>query len=445
MQEIIRDNKKWINALGAIFIVAIIWLYGIKTPAYAVVVDGNKEFVVYSSTDVTQALEQIQSQDPTAVTDETKKRVAFKRVYVSRSQLVPSENIADEMQLALQPKTMAVAINVNGNPIVYVQDQATAESLLNQLKAGYSQVSPGETLTSVDFEEQVAIQDAKVPSAKVLAAQDAWNLITIGTSTPEVYTIQPGDSLWSIARRNDLYVVDILQNNNIQENSILALGQKLIINKSQPLINVLAKVEGRVNEAIPYQTKTYTEQQAASSGVKAKDKGENGERFVAYTAVKRNGVMENRDVSEEKILKEVVDRVVIKSNNSRTYQVASRGGGSADLDWPINGYISQSFGRGHTGLDIAGPSGTTIIAAADGTVVSASYQGGYGNFVVINHGNGLVTRYAHCSSLLVRAGQYVSRGEAIAKRGSTGHSTGPHLHFEVLQNGAFRNPTNYLR
>jgi murein DD-endopeptidase MepM/ murein hydrolase activator NlpD len=153
--------------------------------------------------------------------------------------------------------------------------------------------------------------------------------------------------------------------------------------------------------------------------------------------------MEKRDISEEKIIKEVVDKVVV--NGSRTYQVASRGGGaSADLDWPVYGSITQSFGGGHTGIDIAGSSGTTIMAADDGNVSSASYQGGYGNFVVINHGNGLVTRYAHCSSLLVTPGQYVARGEAIATRGSTGHSTGPHLHFEVLQNGSFRNPINYL-
>jgi murein DD-endopeptidase MepM/ murein hydrolase activator NlpD len=221
------------------------------------------------------------------------------------------------------------------------------------------------------------------------------------------------------------------------------LGQQIIINKNQPLINVIAKVEGQRNEVIPYQTKTITDQQV-SSGIKVRDEGENGEKYVAYTATKRNGVMENRDVSEEKIIKEAVDQVVLKG--SRTYQVASRGGGaSANMNWPVNGIITQPFGGGHAGIDIGGSSGTTITAAAAGNVSSASYQGGYGNFVVINHGNGLVTRYAHCSSMLVKAGQQVAQGEAIATRGSTGNSTGPHLHFEVLESGALRNPINYLR
>ncbi|PKM78712.1 MAG: hypothetical protein CVU90_00035 [Firmicutes bacterium HGW-Firmicutes-15] len=445
MQEILRKNSILINSLGAIFIIAIIWFYGINTPAYSVSVDGNKEFVVENSGEVTQALEQLQSQEQTAnaIKMGIRNRVGFKRVFVSRSQLVPSEKVAEEIKVALQPKTMAVAIWVNGKPIVYVQDQAVAEAMLKQLKTNNSQIAAGEKLLSLDFEEQVEVKAENVSSARVLAWNDAWNVITIGTASPQKYTVQEGDSLWSIARKNDMYVADILQNNNLQENNLLSLGQQIIINKTQPLINVIAKVEGRGNEVIPYQTKTITDQQV-SSGIKVRDEGQNGEKYVAYTATKRNGIMEKRDVSEEKIIKEAVDKVVVKG--SRAYQVASRGGeASADLDWPVYGLITQPFGGGHTGIDIGGSSGTTITAAADGTVSSASYQGGYGNFVVINHGNGLVTRYAHCSNLLVNAGQHVTRGEAIATRGSTGHSTGPHLHFEVLQNGAFRNPVNYLR
>ncbi|MDD3363474.1 MAG: peptidoglycan DD-metalloendopeptidase family protein [Syntrophomonas sp.] len=445
MQEILRNNKIWVNSLGVILLVAIIWFFGIKTPAYSVSVDGNREFVVENSGEVTQALEQLRSeeQNANAMKMEIRNRVGFKRVFVSRSQLVPSEKVAEELKLALQPKTMAVAILVNGKPIVYVQDQAVAEAMLKQLKTNNSQLGAGEKLLSLDFEEQVEVRAEKVSSARVLAWNDAWNVITIGTASPQKYIVQEGDSLWSIARKNDMYVADILQNNNLQENNLLSLGQQIIINKTQPLINVIAKVEGRGNEVIPYQTKTITDQQV-SSGVKVRDEGQNGEKFVAYTAVKRNGIMDKRDVSEEKIIKEAVDKVVVKG--SRTYQVASRGGGSSgNLDWPIYGSITQSFGGGHTGIDIGGSSGTTIVAAGDGTVSSASYQGGYGNFVVINHGNGLVTRYAHCSSLMVKAGQHVSQGEAIATRGSTGHSTGPHLHFEVLQSGAFRNPINYLR
>jgi len=94
----------------------------------------------------------------------------------------------------------------------------------------------------------------------------------------------------------------------------------------------------------------------------------------------------------------------------------------------------------HTGADIALPEGTDILAAQTGTVTFADNNGGYGLMVVIDGGDGLVTKYAHCSVLLVNAGQTVQAGDVIARIGSTGTSTGPHLHFEVLKNGQYLNP-----
>lgn len=117
-------------------------------------------------------------------------------------------------------------------------------------------------------------------------------------------------------------------------------------------------------------------------------------------------------------------------------------------------YISSEFGyreqpiagasTNHKGMDFAAPTGTPIYAAASGTVTSASYSGNAGNMIVINHGNGLQTYYMHCNSMYVRAGQTVSKGQNIGAVGSTGNSSGPHLHFQVMQNGTPVNPRNYL-
>ncbi|MDY6333734.1 MAG: peptidoglycan DD-metalloendopeptidase family protein, partial [Lachnospiraceae bacterium] len=124
--------------------------------------------------------------------------------------------------------------------------------------------------------------------------------------------------------------------------------------------------------------------------------------------------------------------------------------------WPCPGYtyISSEFGyrvhpiygtrKFHSGLDMAAPYGSPILAAADGTVVSAGYSASMGNYVMINHGGGLFTIYMHASSLAVSAGQSVSAGQQIASVGSTGNSTGPHLHFSVRLNGEYVNPRNYL-
>ena len=117
---------------------------------------------------------------------------------------------------------------------------------------------------------------------------------------------------------------------------------------------------------------------------------------------------------------------------------------------PVSGIVTSRFGarwgRSHKGIDIGAPQGTTIYAAASGTVTFAQYGygGGYGNHLIISHGNGVTTLYGHCTSLLVSEGQSVTQGQAIATVGSTGSSTGNHLHLEIRVNGVAQNPQNYL-
>lgn len=118
---------------------------------------------------------------------------------------------------------------------------------------------------------------------------------------------------------------------------------------------------------------------------------------------------------------------------------------------PISGTITSRFGvssnirrSSHTGLDIAAPTGTPVKAAASGTVTFSGWKGSYGNMLVISHGNGVQTYYGHCSKLYAKNGQTVSQGDVVASVGSTGNSTGPHLHLEIRVNGTAYNPQNYI-
>ncbi|MCL2740305.1 MAG: peptidoglycan DD-metalloendopeptidase family protein, partial [Oscillospiraceae bacterium] len=139
------------------------------------------------------------------------------------------------------------------------------------------------------------------------------------------------------------------------------------------------------------------------------------------------------------------------NSNSSTYT-----GGKFDWPVPSSYRITSEFSaarthpvlgvvRRHDGIDIGAPSGSNIVAAGDGTVLFAGWNGGYGNCVIIDHGGGYTTLYGHASSLLVSSGAKVSRGQVIAKVGSTGVSTGPHLHFEVCINGVAKEPTQFLK
>lgn len=152
------------------------------------------------------------------------------------------------------------------------------------------------------------------------------------------------------------------------------------------------------------------------------------------------------------------------NNTGNTGSTGATGGSSGTITssgkmtWPIPGYknITSYFGyrvhpiygtwKLHSGIDVGAPTGAKFVAADDGTVLIASYgyNGGYGNYVVINHGNGITTRYAHGTSILVSAGQKVTKGTPVLTVGSTGASTGPHAHFEVRVNGTAVNPLNYI-
>ncbi|MBI4789888.1 MAG: M23 family metallopeptidase [Chloroflexi bacterium] len=120
--------------------------------------------------------------------------------------------------------------------------------------------------------------------------------------------------------------------------------------------------------------------------------------------------------------------------------------GTGHFGWPVSGRITQGFGIArHTGVDIGAPKGTPVVAADSGYVVAVGcVPTGYGCSMLINHGNGFSTRYAHLSSFIVDAGSSVKKGQLIARVGNTGNSTGPHLHFEIIQSGVIRNPFGLL-
>jgi murein DD-endopeptidase MepM/ murein hydrolase activator NlpD len=138
----------------------------------------------------------------------------------------------------------------------------------------------------------------------------------------------------------------------------------------------------------------------------------------------------------------------------RNASVGHPASGKGVLSWPVPGSVTSPFGmrmhpifhvmKMHTGVDLHAGMGTPIHAAASGTVVYTDWRGGYGKCVIIDHGGGLATLYGHQSEILVNVGQKVKRGEVIGKVGSTGYSTGPHLHFEVRVNGTPVNPLGYL-
>lgn len=431
-------------ALLGLFIIGFIFWGGNRTNAYAVYSDGKLIAVAKNQDTVKQELRKICQAKEKALGQavQIKSKVEYKRILTNEDSILGASRLQEALTKHIQLQTTGATIEVNGKPVVTVGSEKIARQVLERLKKEYGTCASGEKLVSVAFEEQVKIRKTVVPTNRVVSQGKAFKILQTGTDTPTTYEVKEGDSLWLIARKYDTHVVDIKKANRLQGEN-LQLGQKLTIYTTEPKINVVAVVEGKRTEKIPYKTKVVIDR--SSSSVKVKQNGKDGEKQVAYRVIRKNGATVEEKVTAEKILAQAVDRVIVKG---KRLVVASRGGGSGILSWPIFGKINSYYGsRGgsHKGLDIDGNTGDPIRAADSGRVTFAGRSGGYGLMVEINHGNGTITRYAHCSRLLVSVGDRVSKGEVIARVGSTGHSTGSHLHFEVIQSGSHRNPLGYLR
>lgn len=226
-------------------------------------------------------------------------------------------------------------------------------------------------------------------------------------------------------------------------------------------ITVITTEEETKRETIEYSHEYKPDPNMYIGEQRVETEGSPGTKEVTKKVVRENGTRIEEEILDEAVICEPTEEVVLTGTKNQ-YGYGGGDGTYGDdnvsydsdatydtLTTPvdeicISSYFGQRWGRLHRGIDLALAQGEPIYAADDGTVYYSGYCGSYGNLVKIDHGNGMQTYYAHCSSLLVSQGQQVKRGERIALVGSTGNSTGPHLHFEVIINGNCVDPADFL-
>lgn len=221
-----------------------------------------------------------------------------------------------------------------------------------------------------------------------------------------------------------------------------------------------AFIYSSVQTEIECETETV-EDNTREAGYEKVVSGENGVLETVYCKKFVNGEFVCEEKVSESVVKQAISRKIYVGTQAKSASVTKRiGGKSATVEtidgdegmvWPVNKNGSQSFVScdyygysGHTGVDIAANRGTAVYAVKSGVVTLSEYHRTYGYQLIIDHGDGTSTRYAHCNKLFVSVGDSVTQGENIATVGNTGNSTGPHLHFEVLEDGNAVNPHNYL-
>ncbi len=301
---------------------------------------------------------------------------------------------SDEEQMLLKAaeakeSTVPCYISIDGEKVALVSSEEEAHEVIENVVCEYS--GNGKEFVYVEIEEEISLE--KVNSEN---RSNSLPLLSVEEAEKEILAGDEGESY----------------------------------------ITVVTVEEDAVYESIEFEEEYEPDENLYIGQQEIETQGEEGCIEITREIVRENGEQVEDEVVNEKVIKEPKQQVV-------------RTGTKSILEMPIDDVCisseyGQRWGRMHEGTDFAAQQGSSIYAAESGTVYYAGYCGDYGKLVRIDHGNGMQTYYAHCSELLVCEGQKVTRGEKIALVGSTGRSTGPHLHFEVIVNGSCVDPVTVL-
>lgn len=362
--------------------------------------------------------------------------------------IIPSLlSLADELK-----KVKAYEFMVDGEKwfTVSLSDQAAIEEILDEYKQQYLQnVDQNAIIKRVYIAQEIEFVPVEAKPEELAPVERVRERIYAVEEEEVKITIKSGDNLWNLTKAHGLKLGELeILNPDVNPDKIYP-GDILVVKPANPVLDVIAEIENTITEPIPFRVNYQKDHNMYKHQKKLLKEGVEGEKEVVYDIILLNGYQSSLQVKSEKTLKEPVNALVRIGTRTTVYR-----GGKVNYGVVNGKRISSLYGYRihpitgkrlfHDGLDIAANHGNAVYAYTDGLVVQAGWNGGYGISILIDHGNGLKTRYAHLSRLNVRVGQKVQTGQKIGAVGSTGNSTGPHLHFEVIKNGKTQNPLNYL-
>lgn len=310
-----------------------------------------------------------------------------------------------------------------------------------------------ENIIEADYAVETDLKQGVYRSAALVSMEDMTDYLTGEKEVVTEYTADDGDTAETLAENFDMTVEDIKDLNPEIEDDLedLKEGESVKVKETVSVLPVKYTCEVTEEEELDYEILMaggfYSGDDAVS------ETGEKGKRINRYEVTYIDGIEVSRKLKDsETVLEPVVETAVSEASDDELYTesipVTASETVTGSFIWPVNGgYVSDPFmsDRSHKGMDIAADSGTDIYAADGGTVIEAGWNdGGYGNYVMIDHGNGYVTLYGHASEVYVSAGDIVSAGDVIAAVGTTGDSTGNHCHFEIRYDGGFLNPASFI-
>jgi len=341
-------------------------------------------------------------------------------------------------------KESLLYILATNSEIEIVQETAREETL----KATYLNEDAIAAIPHIDFDYEETVDQLagiSIPGTiGAIVAPDLEGGSKASRTKTETYVVESGDTIASIAHKFEVNVGTLLWSNDLSARQYIKPGDEL---KVPPVSGVLVTI--KKGDTIAKLAKRYN---AAESEIKDFNKIVDETTLAVGTEIMIPG---GYPTASEQTLLAVTGKAREDASGAggvgvgikKPADVNTENLAKSQLLWPTSGHIiTQYYGWRHTGVDIDGDFTSPLYASYDGVVTTAGWNsGGYGLQILIQHTNGMVTRYAHASKLFVKVGDRVTRGQVIAMMGSTGRSTGSHLHFEVYVNGRRVNPLGYIR
>jgi murein DD-endopeptidase MepM/ murein hydrolase activator NlpD len=412
--------------------------------AYEYSYNGRVLGVVENQEDVLKLLdiltEQLSKEYNTEVRIDKELDISFKKIISVNREIDDSEEVLKKLTYMQDMKAVAYGIFINDKREVIVSSKENADIILESVKNKFLNTSGNTKYENIGFAENIEIKVVQTKLGRIQNVEDALKIIMTGAIQSKVHIVEPGDTFSGIAKKYDIDSAILSQSNPGITPERLSIGQEIVLTQAVPLITVQTIEVATYIEPIAYETKKENTNNLYSGEQSVKIRGKNGEREIVARITKNNGIEVAKTELKATIIKESVTQILLVGTKPPPPLQ-----GTGTYIYPVVGArLTQGYSSYHRAIDLAVPTGTKVRASDGGTVIFAGYSGSYGYMIRINHGGNRVTLYAHCSKLLVRAGDKVYQGQHIANSGSTGRSTGPHVHFEVLINGVQKNPLNYL-
>ena len=329
-----------------------------------------------------------------------------------------------------------VTVYIGDEAVFNLKSAADYDALMKKIENHFK--AQGATVRRMDIEPAMKAEAAK--GEKTLTVDEAFKLLMTGGKEEVVYVADKTESLESVAKKFNM-TVDEIKALNANWEDPLHKGSKINVLKAAPMITVTLDQEVKAQATVPFKTVVREDADQVKSVKKVERAGKAGVLETTTAIQSKNGKITSSVTESSRLVQEAVDQIVVVGTKE--------GVATGSFIKPTVGRLSSPFGprwgRFHYGIDLANRTGTDVVAADGGVVTRVGMAGSYGNLIIIDHQNGTSTRYAHLSAYNVKVGDVVAQGQSIGKIGSTGRSTGPHLHFEVRGGGVAKNPLDFIK